>query len=218
MTHSGSTIAEPGETTVDYGPLRITYDSRVLTPRDWTRGQSQWAADLMQELPQGPMLELCTGAGHIGLLAAQLSSREAVLVDVDPTACEYARRNAASAGLADRVEVRQALAQEALDEGETFACILVDPPWVPTRDIGRFPEDPTLAIDGGEDGLDVIRALLGVVSDALHANGAALVQLGTTAQAEALDEWLASKQAPDLTVSEVRTYGDRGVVALLRRS
>lgn len=208
-------VAQTVSQSVSYGPLTIAYDSRVLTPRDWTREQSTWAADVMHHLPDGPMLELCTGAGHIGLLAAMLSSRHAVLVDVDPIACHYARRNAEAAGLTDSVEVRHALAQHAVEPDELFACILVDPPWVPTRDIGRFPEDPELAINGGEDGLGVIRDLVGVVATALHPRGAALVQLGTREQARELEEWLDDDDAPDLTVDEVRAYDDRGVVALL---
>lgn len=213
MSQSSTTVAEHGVMSVDYGPLHIAYDSRVLTPRDWTRQQSTWAADLMWTLPAGPMLELCSGAGHIGLLAAHLSGRAAVLVDMEPTACHYARLNAEAAGLGEIVEVRQARADVALRAGEVFACILVDPPWVPTHEIGRFPEDPELAINGGLDGLDVIRDLLHVVAPALHPEGVALVQLGTSAQVEALHSWLSTDASPALTVTEVRVHGERGVVA-----
>lgn len=213
MSQSSSTVAEHEATSLTYGPLQIAYDSRVLTPRDWTRHQAAWAADLMQKLPDGPMLELCSGAGHIGLLAAQLSGRDAVLVDMEPTACHYARLNADAAGLGDVVEVRQARADAALYDGEVFACILVDPPWVPSHEIGRFPEDPELAINGGADGLEVIRGLLHVVAPALHPDGVALVQLGTSAQVESLHSWLATDESPALVISEVRVHGDRGVVA-----
>lgn len=218
MSKSSSPVAEHEVTSLPYGPLEIAYDSRVLTPRDWTRQQSTWAADLMQELPDGPILELCTGAGHIGLLAAHLSGRRAVLVDMEPTACHYARLNAETAGLGDLVEVREAPAEVALRPGEKFTCILVDPPWVPTDEIGRFPEDPRLAIDGGEDGLDVIRGMLNVVVGALLPRGIALVQLGTSDQVEKLHAWLATPESPSLTITEVRVHGDRGVVALLEQA
>ena len=45
-----------------------------------------------------------------------------------------------------------------LDPHERFAVVIADPPWVPRADTGRYPEDPVLAIDGGDDGLDLARA------------------------------------------------------------
>ena len=51
--------------------LEISYDQRVLEPRPWTAAQSRWASSLFRVLPPGPVLELCAGAGHIGLLAVR---------------------------------------------------------------------------------------------------------------------------------------------------
>ena len=56
-------------TTVEFGGLQITFDSRLLSPRPWTQAQSRWAASLLPNLPPGDVLELCSGAGQIGLLA-----------------------------------------------------------------------------------------------------------------------------------------------------
>ena len=66
---------------VDFGGLRIEYDARVLAPRAWTAAQSRWAAELIRTAPPGPVLELCAGAGHIGLLAVTLAPRPLVCVD-----------------------------------------------------------------------------------------------------------------------------------------
>ena len=71
-----------------FGPLTIAFDERVLRPREWTAAQSAWAADLMTSAPDGPVLELCSGAGHIGLLAVLLSSRPLVCVDASSVACD----------------------------------------------------------------------------------------------------------------------------------
>ena len=54
---------------VDFEGLRIEYDEHVLAPRPWTAAQSRWAAELIRVAPPGPVLEVCSGAGHIGLLA-----------------------------------------------------------------------------------------------------------------------------------------------------
>ncbi len=203
-------------TTTTFGPLHIQYDERVLAPREWTAQQSFWAAELLLDAPPGPLLELCSGAGQIGLLTLSLRSRPGVLVDVDPTACEYARLNAAAAGLTD-VEVREAPVEQAVRPGEQFAMVLVDPPYIPSALTSRFPEDPLLAIDGGTDGLDLARTCLQVVDSCLAPEGLALLQLADAGQAETLGDWLGQEDAPDLRILEVRTHGERGVIALLRR-
>ena len=172
--------------TVPFGSLTIAFDDRVLRPREWTAAQSEWAADLMATAPGGTVLELCAGAGHIGLLAVAQTGRRLLCVDANPVACDYARANALAAGLAELVEVREARLQEALAPDEMFPVVIADPPWVPREQTGRFPEDPLTAIDGGDDGLDVARACLAVIDDHLSPGGSAVLQVGTRAQADAL--------------------------------
>ena len=171
---------------VPFGSLTIAFDDRVLRPREWTAAQSEWAAELMATAPGGTVLELCAGAGHIGLLAVAQTGRRLLCVDANPVACDYARANALAAGLADLVEVREVRLQEALAPGETFAVVIADPPWVPREQTGRYPEDPLTAIDGGDDGLDVARACLATIDDHLSPGGSAVLQVGTCAQADAL--------------------------------
>jgi len=166
----------PRSRAVDFEGLRIEYDDRVLEPRPWTAAQSRWAADLMRTAPPGPVLELCSGAGHIGLLAVTLAPRDLVCVDADPTACAYLRRNAAAAGVA--VDVRAGRMDAVLDETEEFAVVIADPPWVPSDEVSTFPEDPVTAIDGGSDGLDLVRSCLDVMERHLMVGGSAVLQTG----------------------------------------
>ena len=140
---------------MDFGPLRIAYDDRVLRPRPWTAAQSEWAAECCSTAPPGPVLELCAGAGPDRAAGGRRRPRRLVCVDLNPVACAYARSNAAAAGLADRVEVREGAMDEVLRPRERFALVIADPPWVRRAEVGRYPEDPPLAIDGGDDGLDV---------------------------------------------------------------
>lgn len=201
----------------EFGPLRIEWDPRILAPREWTLQQSMWAAELMRDAPDGPLLELCAGAGHIGLLALRMCDRNGVLVDADPVACHWLARNAAHAELTDRVEIRRRAASAALQADELFPFMLIDPPWVPSEDLDLYPDDPPYAIDGGTDGLDVARECLTVAAEHLHPDGAVLLQLGTDAQTLAIADWLSGPHSPDLQVAESRRHGDRGVLVLLRR-
>ena len=200
-------------TTIDFGPLRISYDERVLTPRPWTINQSRWAAELAAGAPEGPLLELCCGAGHIGLATIASTRRRLVCVDVDPVACEYTRQNADLAGVAGLLEVRTGRLEECLLPDERFAGIIADPPWVPHEEISRFPEDPVTAIDGGPDGLDLARACIRVAADHLLPGGFAVLQVGTRPQVERLATEMAAEDSP-LGVGEVREF-DRGVLVRL---
>ncbi|QIG42082.1 methyltransferase [Nocardioides anomalus] len=205
------TTLESAPLTVDFGGLRIEYDERVLTPRPWTAAQSRWAADLIRLAPPGTVLELCSGAGQIGLLATTLAPRTLVCVDASPVACSYLRRNAAHAR--QRVDVREGLMDEVLQPDEEFAVIIADPPWVRREGVAEFPEDPVTAIDGGDDGLDLVRSCLDVVADHLVVAGSALLQVGPD-QADDVRRLVATHH--HLAVVEVRTF-ERGALVQIDR-
>jgi methylase of polypeptide subunit release factors len=198
--------------TAQVGALTVEFDEQVLEPRPWTVAQSRWAAEVAENLPPGPMLELCGGVGHIGLLTAQLTGRDAVLVDASRPACEFAAANARAAGLADRVEVRCGAVEDVLEPDERFPLLLVDPPYIPSAETGRFPTDPPMAIDGGPDGLDVARACLAVAAQHLDLGGVIILQLRDASQVWALDAGLFPA---GLRTTEFRAVADHGVLARL---
>jgi methylase of polypeptide subunit release factors len=196
-----------------FGELTVAFDDQVLRPRAWTTAQSWWAADLLAASPEGPVLELCAGVGQIGLLAVWKQPRDLVMIDANARACELARRNADDAGLGG-VEVRHGRLEEALDPAERFVGVIADPPWVPRDSVGRYPEDPASAIDGGANGLDIAWACVEVAAAHLVPGGWLLIQLGNAEQARALTDGAAGS---GLRRVELREYG-RGVLLHLERS
>lgn len=194
-----------------FGDLQIDFDPTVLVPRPWTLAQSTWAAELLDDLPAGPVLELCSGAGHIGLAAVLGSGRRLVQVDASEHACGFARRNAARAGVES--DVRCGPMDEVVEAGERFALVVADPPWVPSGEVTRFPEDPLWAIDGGDDGLDLARLCLRVAAEHLLTDGLVLLQVGSLEQVRALAPALASL---GLVEREAREY-PRGALLLAGR-
>lgn len=193
---------------MDFGRLRIAFDDRVLRPRPWTTAQSEWARELLELAPHGAVLELCAGAGQIGLLAVADCDRELVCVDLNPVACAYIRHNAEAAGMADRLQVREGTVGDALRADERFAVVIADPPWVRRAETGRFPDDPLLAIDGGEDGMDVAWGCVDAARRHLLPGGSLVLQLGAAAQVDAVGERL---QGDVLDLIEVR-WCERGVL------
>lgn len=200
-------------TLIEFGPLSVHVDERVLRPREWTLLQSRWVAELEPSLPDGAIAELCSGAGHIGQAAASLSGRSIVQVDVDPHACDLAAANAERNNLAGRVEVRCGDLGKALRSGERFAAVLADPPYLPSSEVGVWPDDPLLAIDGGDDGLELLRRCIAVSQRHLEPGGVVLLQ---TAGRRQIDALAPDVEAAGLQCHEVREVDDDRAVGLLR--
>ena len=127
-----------------------------------------------------------SGAIAIALLAALRTKRMAdqvlvVATDASPDALQLARENAVGHGLADRVVFVEAdLLPPVVDP--PYAVVCANLPYVPTGAIDGLARDlafePRPALDGGADGLDVVRRLLDRLPDALAADGVALLEIG----------------------------------------
>jgi release factor glutamine methyltransferase len=210
-----ATAQAPGPQRCRFGPIEVCYDERVLQPRPWTLAQSRWAAELAGGAGPGPLLELCAGAGHIGLAAAVLADRDLVQVELDPWAAAHAEGNARRAGWGGRVEVRVGSIDEAVGGDERYPVVIADPPYLRTEDLSRFPEDPRLAIDGGADGLAVLRRCLAAGARHLPPGGPLVLQVAGPRQADAV---AALAVHEGLEAGETRVVDDERAILLLRRA
>jgi release factor glutamine methyltransferase len=201
-------------TLASFGPVVIEADTSVLSPRQWTLAQSAWAAELARESSPGPILELCCGAGQIGLAAAQLTGRALVQIDRESRACAWARRNADRNGIAS--DIRNAPLEHALHDDECFAVVIADPPYLRTADVAQYPDDPPLAIDGGHDGLALVDTCLSVAARHTAAGAAMLLQVRGAEQADAVHELVEKRRHP-FVLEAVRAVTDERAVVLLRR-
>lgn len=195
--------------TTEVGGLEFVWDRRVLEPRPWTAEQPAWLAELAVTAPDGPALELCSGAGHLGLLLRHLTGRAVVQVDVDPVATGFTRANADRLGL--HTEVRTAPMREALATDERFALVLADPPWVERSRVTDFPADPVRAIDGGPDGTLLARECLAVAGRHLLDGGHLVLQVRDRDQVDLLVADL-PVLAPRLRLADCRVR-ERGALA-----
>lgn len=127
---------------------------------------------LEAELPDIEVVDLCTGSGCIACsIASEYPAAHVVALDIDPAALRLAQRNIDELGLCDRVELLHSdlLAELMSDGRDRYDLIISNPPYVPTAvcqslDTEVKDYDPMLALDGGEDGLDLVRRF---ASDAL---------------------------------------------------
>lgn len=206
-----------------FGGMDVTFDDRVIEPRPWTMLQSEWAIEVADSLPAGPVVEVCCGAGHIGQVVAAKTGRRLVQFDASPVACRHARLNARNNGLLHLVDVHCARVDGPGDLERAGPVrpplILADPPYLPTDDCDRYPQDPPLAIDGGIDGLGPTRAIVTAIAHHLADDGVALLQLRGPAQVQRLvDDGLVDDGLVGLVCTEVRTVDRERAVARLHRA
>ncbi len=172
--------------------VRVRLTDAVLVPRPETEALVEWALSLLPP-PGGRRLlaiDVGTGSGCIACaLAAERSDLDVVAVDVSLAAAAVARENARALGLAARIRV---LAADLFDGiGELRADLIVsNPPYLPSALMPELPpevrfHEPRLALDGGSDGLAVIRRLASAARRYLRPAGALVVETAGGAQASA---------------------------------
>lgn len=161
--------------------LDLTVDPRVLVPRPDTERLVERAIARLDGVEGARVVDVGTGSGAIALALAHAKPDSAVLaIDRSPDALDVARANAARNGL-ERVEFAQGDLLAGV-EGP-FDLVASNPPYIPSAVIdGLMPEvaryEPRLALDGGPDGLDLIRRLIPQAAERLTPGGALLIEIG----------------------------------------
>jgi release factor glutamine methyltransferase len=159
----------------------------VYVPRLQSEELARRAAVLLGA-EEGRAVDLCTGAGAIAAhLAAEVPAAAVIAVDIDAGALSCARGNGVPALRAD------------LDEAlrpHVFDVVTAVAPYVPTGELRFLPADvqrhePRLALDGGADGLDVVRRVVAAGARLLRPGGWLLVEVGAD-QDRALEPTLAA--------------------------
>ncbi|MGW2719926.1 putative protein N(5)-glutamine methyltransferase [Streptomyces sp. NPDC001492] len=169
--------------------LRIAVEPGVFVPRRRTEFLVEQA--LAQAPDASVVVDLCCGSGAVGAaLATALGQVELHAADIDPAAVRCARRNVGAAG--GRVhegDLFAALPEELCGRIDILAANV---PYVPTGEVGLLPaeardHEPLVALDGGADGLDVLRRVATDAPRWLAPGGCLLVETSERQAAAAVD-------------------------------
>jgi ribosomal protein L3 glutamine methyltransferase len=165
------------------GGEKFYVDERVLIPRSY----------FVEIIPTLPALlspgarvrravDVCTGSGCLAiLLAKQFPGARVDATDLSPSALAVARRNIRAHRLVSRVRPLRA---DVLDDvpPTKYDLILSNPPYEPSQICARLPtefqREPRLALDGGTDGLDIIRTIFRQARERLAPGGLLLIEVG----------------------------------------
>lgn len=190
--------------------FRVTPD--VLVPRPETETLVRVAVELS---PQR-VVEVGTGSGCISVaLASELPSARILALDCSESALDVARQNLGHHGLEQRVELHRADGLSGLDE--RFDAVVSNPPYVPSAELALLAEEvrhePRLALDGGPDGLCVVRQLIAEAPGRLVRPGWLLLEVGA-GQARHAEELLRAGGASQIDIHKDLAGCERVVAAL----
>ncbi|WP_047520458.1 peptide chain release factor N(5)-glutamine methyltransferase [Microbacterium sp. ZOR0019] len=195
--------------------LELAVGPGVFVPRPETETVVQYAIDALLNSPESAPIgvDLGTGSGAIALaMATEVPHARIFAAELSEDAQEWARRNVA--GVENLTLVLSDLSEAFLELDGTATVVISNPPYVPDEAIPRDPEvrlfDPALALYGGQDGLDVVRALSSRALRLLHPGGLLVIEHGEL-QGESIrdilaaDGWRATATHRDLTLRDRTT-------------
>ncbi|MFB7851971.1 putative protein N(5)-glutamine methyltransferase [Streptomyces sp. NPDC056053] len=189
----------------EFSGLRIAVDPGVFVPRRRTEFLVERAAALAG--PGAVVVDLCCGSGALGAaLAAKLGRVELHAADVEPAAVRCARRNIGAAGRVHEGDLFDPLPASLRGRVE---ILLANVPYVPTQDVELLPpeariHEPRVALDGGADGLDVLRRVAAEAPRWLAPGGHLLVETSERQAARAEETVARSGLIPRVVTCEER--------------
>ena len=169
----------------DFRCLTLKTDARALIPRPETEQLVQLALDEREvwEHPDPRLCDVGTGTGCIAIsFAVERPACRVTAVDVDGDALALARENAERCGVGGRIDFRlgrncAGAAAASLD------AVVSNPPYIASRVVDGLPplirdHEPRLALDGGPDGLDIVREVVNDAAIALRPGGWCFLEIG----------------------------------------
>ena len=174
-----------------YGIL-LRVDARVLIPRPDSERLVEVALERTRLRSMcGMALDLCTGSGCVAIaFARQRPTWSVTGSDISADALQVARGNAHRTGAVRNLRLLQG-SLFAPVPGERFDLISGNPPYIPSADIAGLPVDvrdfePRLALDGGADGLELVREIAAQAASHLAPGGLLALEIGADQGAAAL--------------------------------
>ncbi len=163
---------------------RFVVDQRVIVPRSpiselLSDSLSPWISDPAEvEF----VLDLCTGSGCLAVLAAlAFENAQVDAVDLSEHALEVADENIELSGLDGRITTHRSDLFDQLPQCE-YQLIVCNPPYVNNHSMEALPaeyrHEPTMALAGGEDGMDLVRRLLRSAPDFMAPEGVLVLEIG----------------------------------------
>lgn len=169
--------------TKEFMGLAFAVNEKVLIPRPDTEILTEFVGEYLRGLGgEVTFADLGVGSGAISISILKfVKFARAAAVDISSEALEVAKFNAEKFHVEDRIEFFQGNLFAPL-EGKIFNAIVSNPPYIPTRDLetlqSEVQQEPRIALDGGEDGLNFYRQIISDAPRFLVSGGLLAVEVG----------------------------------------
>jgi release factor glutamine methyltransferase len=169
----------------EFYSLAFEVSPAVLIPRPESEFVVVELLSVTKGLESTRAVDVGTGSGCLAIASAfRNPGARFVAIDASEEALAVARKNAAKHGVADRIDFRLGDRLEPVSGEEPFDVVISNPPYIPTADItgleiGVRDYEPHLALDGGTDGLAMVRGLVEQAIPLLKPGGHLILEIGT---------------------------------------
>jgi ribosomal protein L3 glutamine methyltransferase len=198
-------------------------DARALVPRSFIaellgtplfNGSGEGMALIEDPHSVHVVLDLCTGGGSLAILAAYAFPEADIdAVDLSPHALELAQQNVEEHGMERRIRLLEGDLYAPL-LARSYDLIITNPPYVGREVMETLPpefrHEPAIALDGGDDGFDIVHRILAGAKAHLNPGGGLLCEIGT-------DREMLEQTYPDTPFLWLDTDGSEGEVFWLQR-
>ena len=163
----------------DFMGLELKVDTRVLVPRPETEILVELA---IKKFNGTEILDIGTGSGNIAIaLAKHLSHVKVTTIDVSKDALQLAQENARTYAVDTRIDfVCADISQYKIQR--KFDLIISNPPYIPRAQMAQLPVDvqkePSLALDGGVDGLNFYRVIIKMIPSLIREGACLMMEFG----------------------------------------
>jgi ribosomal protein L3 glutamine methyltransferase len=166
------------------GTYAFYVDERVIVPRSFIAEliPQQFSPWIEDPYAVENVLELCTGSGCLAIMMADAFPNAVVdAVDISPDAIAVAETNIRGYSLEGRVNPIQSDLYQNVPF-KKYDMIITNPPYVNSDSMSRLPveylKEPQIALDGGADGMDLVRKIVAGAAERLTPNGILMVEIG----------------------------------------
>lgn len=168
----------------EFYSLDFEVNRDVLIPRPDTEVLVMTFQELAKGLESPLCVDVGTGSGCVAIACVKHHpTAKFISIDLSEKALAVARRNIEKHKFTERIETRQGSLLDPMKPGEQPVFIVSNPPYIPTAEIETLDKDvrdyePVSALDGGPDGLELVRELLRQAAGVIAPEGYILIEIG----------------------------------------
>ena len=199
----------------EFMKLDFYVDEKVLIPQPDTEILVEEVIQIAKKKPNGSILDVCSGSGCIGIsLAHYLKGAKVTLSDISIEALKIAKQNAEKNGV--QVDITDSNLWENIQE-KHWDIIVSNPPYIRKKEIlglsREVQQEPVIALDGGEDGLDFYRKIIFQADQFLFPAGYLALEIGYDQKEEVLSFIEQAKVYEKVICKEDLAGRDRVIIA-----